>query len=272
MAVFDVLGPARGALSALRPYLWFFRFHYHITFAGVVVGALLYADEWTPSLFAQIGLVYVSLNLLLYPGLYAMNDIGDVGSDRRHPLKGRRPLAAGTISTKSAVVFSILFVTAGLSSAALLFPRRIVYVYISLLVLNLFYTFVAKNIVYLELVFNSLTHPARFLIGVFLVGATVSLAPLFGIFLFAFGIVIVRRMVEKDVEGWEARPTLAFYSDRELLLLELILFLGVVWLFFSDRSGPAVLYWGLVVAYPLFVFGACVPGPIRLYFRHTCTK
>jgi decaprenyl-phosphate phosphoribosyltransferase len=54
---------------------------------------------------------------LVASGTYLLNDVRDVESDRRHPTKHRRPIAAGELSEGMAVVAGIVGILAGLAVA-----------------------------------------------------------------------------------------------------------------------------------------------------------
>jgi decaprenyl-phosphate phosphoribosyltransferase len=59
---------------------------------------------------------------MLASGIYAINDVRDVAEDRRHPSKRLRPVAAGELSPRIAVVTGIGSVLAGLLLCAAIRP------------------------------------------------------------------------------------------------------------------------------------------------------
>ena len=102
----------------MNPYLRLIRFHYHTTFAGVVLGALLTAKPSAYTmLLVLLPALYLSFNVLLYGGIYTLNAIVDREADLKHPLKRYRPLPSGEVSVRSAAVFAVTMTTAGLLSA-----------------------------------------------------------------------------------------------------------------------------------------------------------
>src|SRR5687767_11259591 len=62
-------------------YIALLRLHYHTSFVGVLLGALIVTRHWPALLIWQILLLSVSLNLLLYGGLYSINAITDAEGD-----------------------------------------------------------------------------------------------------------------------------------------------------------------------------------------------
>ena len=257
---------------AFIDYLKLIRFEWHITFLAVVLGALFFSTDPKPSLFASLLLLYASFNVLLYGGIYMLNDVADVKSDREHSMKRKRPLPSGKVSVKSVMIISFTLITAGLLTGFLLFNRPIFYTYIAILALNIFYTFIAKKVPYLELVTNSVTHPLRFLMGVLLVSNKIPYLSLLAIFFLYLGLACVRRIVEKDVKGWEARKALKFYSGRTLLFVQLASFFAIILLSAIDTSVSKLLYLLIIAVYTTIAFGIYISDPIRALFRRTWTR
>src|SRR5688572_27157306 len=101
----QVLSDVR-AQSNWHNYVALLRFHYHCSFVGVLLGVLIVTRQWSGPLAWRIFLLYVSLNLLLYGGLYSLNAITDAEADSRHAFKRGRPVASGAISRKAAGAFA----------------------------------------------------------------------------------------------------------------------------------------------------------------------
>lgn len=256
---------------ALADYSRFIRFKYHITFISVIAGAVLFAEELAPSLAIKLALLYVSFNIFLYGGLYTINDIADIEADKKHQLKRKRPLSSGKVSVKSASAFATALIAAGLLSG-LVFGMPVFAVYLAIVVLNISYTFAAKKVPYLELVVNSATHPLRFLMGVLLVSNALPHLLLLAIFALAFGLACVRRAVEMDVRGWEARKVLKAYSPTRLLLLQLLAFLSIIAAAMVDAALAKAYYVIIAAVYCALVFGIYFSGGIRGIFRSIWTR
>jgi hypothetical protein len=114
---------------------------------------------------------------------------------------------------------------------------------------------VAREIPYLEIAVNGATHPLRFLMGVLLAGAHQPYLLLLAIFFLAFGMSGVRRNVEKDVKGHQARKTLEAYSDRALFLLKLLPALGIFVLPIVDKTISGWFYIATFLTYLLLAYG-----------------
>ena len=81
--------------------------------------------------------------------VYLVNDLRDREQDRRHPLKSRRPIAAGEVSPGLALATAVALAGGALALAAGI-GRRFILVLGVYLVLNLLYSAVLKHIVILD--------------------------------------------------------------------------------------------------------------------------
>ncbi len=111
--------------------------------------------------------------------VYCMNDIRDVESDRRHPRKCKRPIAAGEISVSQAWIMFAAFVLASFG-LALFCLKRITGLYVCLilmtyLVLNIAYTLGLKKVSILDVFIISLGFVLRLAAGG--VSESISLTP-----------------------------------------------------------------------------------------------
>lgn len=112
--------PAAPLLQAMRPKQWLKN--------GLVFLALIFSlnQEWQPRdveswlpLLGQAIVAFVAFTAVA-SAEYLVNDLRDIESDRMHPRKRRRPLAAGTLSPRMAwVAAAALGVGGGLLGATL---------------------------------------------------------------------------------------------------------------------------------------------------------
>lgn len=121
--------------------------------------------QWTKNLLIFAGLVFA--RRLLDPGavraasvafvifcalsaaVYLINDVVDRETDREHPLKRKRPIAAGLVSVPVALTTAILLIGVALAGALVL-GRLFLLVAASYLALNLLYSTALKHIVILD--------------------------------------------------------------------------------------------------------------------------
>lgn len=154
-------------VKSLRP-------HKYVTFLACIAGYLVVVpNPGDPAELTQLALFFVSFAVLVYSGLYMLNDAADHESDAKHPIKARRPVASGAVSTRAAVAVASGLILAGLAVAVLVSPL-LVFWELGFVAFNILYTLVLKRIPYIDLAANTLTHPARVILGSALFGALPS--------------------------------------------------------------------------------------------------
>jgi len=93
-------------LRTMRPKQWIKNLL--VLAAPLAAGKLFEAGVIGPTLLALVGFCLVS------SAVYAVNDCADRESDRAHPTKRNRPVAAGELSVRSALVLAAVLVLLGL--------------------------------------------------------------------------------------------------------------------------------------------------------------
>jgi decaprenyl-phosphate phosphoribosyltransferase len=253
--------------SSWRSYVALLRFHYHSSFVGILAGTLLVTRHWQGPLVVRIFLLYVSMNVLLYGGLYSLNAITDAQADRQHPLKKTRPVAAGDISRKAAGVFAAGLIVAGFLSGWVWLGMESMPIYFLFLVLNVSYSFCFRNLFALDLIFNSATHPPRLWLGMWLAGGNPTWQLLVLVFLFAIGMSASRRSVELTHSSRRSRESLAKYSQLNLLIIKCVAFGMIVLLWILSRPTFKIPYIVTMCVYVVCVGGIETVPRIRLLFE-----
>jgi 4-hydroxybenzoate polyprenyltransferase len=145
-------------------------------------------------LYADAFLAFVSFSLCA-SGVYLVNDLVDVDSDRQHATKHRRPIAAGELSVGVAWVLAGCTLAAGLSVAALL-PGLFAAVLIAYLVLTTCYTLRWKHVPLVDVLVLAILYAWRVVAG----GVATYVVPspwLLGFSLFFFlSLAFVKRYAE----------------------------------------------------------------------------
>ncbi len=122
--------------------------------------------QWVKNLFLFAGLVFTgnvgnsralltawdgfALFCVLSSALYLFNDVWDRQEDRRHPVKRRRPVASGRLTTGFALLASLALTVAGLVGAWGM-GRGFFYAAAAFVALTLAYTVALKRVVILDL-------------------------------------------------------------------------------------------------------------------------
>jgi 4-hydroxybenzoate polyprenyltransferase len=105
---------ARAALKALRPHQWIKNV---LVFVPIV--AAHRAGEL--ELWVRAGMAFASFALVA-SAVYVLNDLADIGNDRRHPGKRRRPFASGALPLVAGFVLAPAALAGGAALAAALPP------------------------------------------------------------------------------------------------------------------------------------------------------
>ncbi len=124
-----------GLVCLVRPKQWVKN--------GFVLAPLVFAGEFLVP--ASIGRALLALFFFCVASsaTYIVNDIHDVESDRKHPVKAGRPLASGQVNVSQALV--LLVTLYGVLAWGYLRVPGVLTVILGYLVLNLAYTFVLKH-------------------------------------------------------------------------------------------------------------------------------
>ena len=141
--------------KVLRPWQWLKN---TLIFIPYILGKENYGAD-------VLEIVYIFLIFSLFvSSTYIFNDIKDKDLDKLHPSKKYRPIAAGKLDTKNAIIFALLIFISTLLSSYLINHITILYflIYTSL---TLLYSYKAKYIFILDTLFVSLMFTVRILIG-----------------------------------------------------------------------------------------------------------
>jgi 4-hydroxybenzoate polyprenyltransferase len=143
-------------LKLMRPHQW--------TKSLFVFTGLIFSHGWTDATLTQ-SVIYAAIAFsLLSSGVYIVNDIFDIESDRRHPRKKNRPLAAGkvaiTLAAPWAAVLIIMALAMGYWISAQVFILLLAY-----LALNAGYSAGLKQIAILDVFLIAAGFMLRILVG-----------------------------------------------------------------------------------------------------------
>ena len=248
---------AKELIRLLRPYQWIK--------SGFVLTGLLFSKGWHDPTLTLWVLLAASAFALVASSIYILNDLEDREFDRQHPHKRSRPLAAGTISPKVAVLLMLPLMAAGLALGYWVSNDTLLLLSIYV-VSNILYTKWLKGVVILDVFVLASGFILRILVGTIGVGIPPSnWLLLCGIMLalfFGFG----KRQAELTAvrfTGQMGREVLQLYSNRTLDRM-LSTTAGAVLVTYAlytvdeatvrEHHTEALIYTVPVVAYGLFRF------------------
>jgi 4-hydroxybenzoate polyprenyltransferase len=198
-------------LRLLRPVQWLKNF---FIFAPLIFSKHLFNGDYVLS----AGEAFV-IFALLSSTAYIFNDIADRESDRLHPTKRNRPIAAGSISIAQAIGIAIvLLIIIGLLMTKM--NAKFLFVAATYFVLNIGYSFFLKQVILVDVFIVAAGFMLRVLAGAFAINVQVSeWLVLCTLFVSLFLSVSKRRgelMMVKNTPGFEGRAVLRQY-DVEFL-------------------------------------------------------
>lgn len=154
-----------GALKTMRPHQWMKN-----TF--VLAPVFFAKDVFQPALLLTALAAFLSF-CLLAGAVYTMNDLVDVESDRRHPVKRHRPIPSGRVPESMARILAVVLVVLSLGGGVLINPW---FALVALLYFlqNVAYSFRLKNVAYLDVTLISAGFVLRVVAGGMATGIKVS--------------------------------------------------------------------------------------------------
>lgn len=165
-------GPIRALVAAMRPRQWTKNV---VVLAALVLSLQLLDGERLARAVAAL-LIFCAVS----SAVYLTNDLLDIESDRRHPEKRHRPLAAGELAPRWAIVAALALIAVALVAAGFLVatpgevrssPMLLVAV-VGYLLLQLAYSFRLKHMVIVE----ALSIAGGFVLRVLAGGAAIDTA------------------------------------------------------------------------------------------------
>jgi len=218
-------------LRLLKPHRYIYFAEFLIGYFTVVPTAAFIADA------DMLLLIFISFNVLLYSGLYIVNDLIDLPRDRQHPVKKNRPIASGEIQPRTALVIAMLFILFGLLLGGWIAPA-IIYFELSFLIVNLLYSTILKRIPYLDILGNAITHPLRVVFAICVFGQlkTQHWPIIVGIYIISVMLCSLKRYKELVEGGGRFRLSLRRYSRKWLIYLMVSCYPILFSLLFFARS------------------------------------
>jgi len=226
--------PRRGrfhaALVTMRPRQWLKNV---LVIAAAGAAGALGRDD-VP---VRVGLAFIAF-CLIASGVYAINDVRDAAEDRNHPRKRYRPVAAGELEPRAAVVLGAGLIVCGLALCLAIRPLLLA-VGAGYVAFTISYTVLWRRVVVLDVVAIACGFVLRAVAGG--VAAPVTLSRWF-VVVITFSALFVatgKRMAELKrtaARGLARRGVLRFYTRARLRLMllasaALALFAYCVWAF-----------------------------------------
>ena len=189
-----------GAKSSLLVWLKAMRIHQWVKNALLFVPLLTSHHVFDVVAIWHCALAFIAFGLIA-SSTYFVNDLFDLDADRAHKSKCRRPFAAGTLSIKSGLLVGGVLLLVGAAISSLL-PVGFQLCLLAYLVSTLCYSFVAKSIASLDVIFLAGLYTLRVIGGAFAIDVALSFWLLaFSMFIFLC-LALAKRVAELvDLDG-----------------------------------------------------------------------
>jgi decaprenyl-phosphate phosphoribosyltransferase len=223
-----------------------------LVFAAPLAGASLGRDDGLAyALVAAVAFCAASV------AVYLVNDVLDAERDRRHPVKRRRPVAAGELPKAHALAIASLCVVAAVAAGLWVGVPLLSVIVGGYLVTSLLYSLVLKHVPVIELVFVASGFVLRALGGAAATHVPPSAWFLLVCSLGALLVAMAKRFTELTVLGPDAvrhRPSMRWYRPGGLRLaqrLTTIVMLTTYVLWALGENNTWIRGWQLASAIPL---------------------
>ncbi len=224
-------------------------------------GKLMDADLFIQSLFAFFIFSFSA------SFVYIINDYNDIESDRKHPEKKNRPLAAGTISKKTAIGLLVLLAAVAMGLMYLaketfgvnIWKFSVIIAFYVLM--NLAYTFKLKHVAIIDVVIIAIGFVLRVLAGGYITGIAISQWAILLTFVLALVLAIGKRrgeLINAQISGKTRRALDGYNVQFADIALSISVTLAIIsYLMYTvqsdvqERFGSKIFYTFIFVVFAL---------------------
>ena len=188
--------------------------------------------------------------------VYFVNDVADVGRDRRHPVKRHRPIASGALSERHAIVLAVLAALFAVGAGVVIREPLLFATVSGYMCLSFLYSFKLKHVPFVEMLIVASGFVLRVLGGAAATHVKPSVWFLLVCSLGALGVTVAKRYTELTSLGADAarhRPVLRRYRPDMLRIAQVLIGAGVLatYLMWALGEGSTARPWHLASALPL---------------------
>ena len=196
----------------MNKYLYLIRVEQYVKNVFVFAPIFFSGNFLSSDLFGKTFICFISF-CLAASSVYIMNDYFDINEDKLHPVKSKRPLAAGKISKKNAVILFISLLSLSLL-ISYLNSSETFYILLSYFILNVFYTLVLKHIPLLDINIIAIGFVLRIIAGGFSASVEPSIWILIETYLLALFLALAKRRTDFILhsKGLEVRKNIEGYN------------------------------------------------------------
>lgn len=200
----------------LPPLLKLCRVHQYTKNAFVFAPLFFAAEFQNAATLLQVCYAFVGY-CMVASSIYIFNDLRDIEEDRLHPKKKLRPLAAGTVTPKTALTLAAILVTGGIAGIWLLVPKVLPLIGFYI-VMNLAYSLKLKHYSLVDITVISLGFVIRLYVGGLAANLPLSEWIVIITFLLALFLALAKRRddVVLSADGERTRASVDGYNEMFL--------------------------------------------------------
>ena len=207
----------------------------------LIFAATLFTFEFSLNNWLSTFIVFICF-CFISSSVYIFNDIIDINSDKKHPIKSKRPIPSGQISIKLASILSIFLLISSVFISYLLNPF-IAFTLLTYLIIQIFYCLGLKKQPILDIFCIALGFICRAIAGLLSSNSIASHWFILTIGLLALFLAVEKRKAELRVSlesGVTTRKVLSRYSLSLLQRLESIISSSSFMAYTLWSSGPSL--------------------------------
>ena len=238
-------------IAALRPHQWSKNL--------VIFAAPVFAFKLNPSSLLNSLLAFF-LFCCISSSFYLINDIVDVESDRRHPVKRKRPIAAGLVSIQIAIAMAIVLLGGSLIIGWIQ-SFALATTLVSYAILQIAYNLKIKRMPILDIIAIATGFVLRAYAGAAATGIVLSVWFLLCTAMLALFLAVEKRKAELrllEIRGGNTRDVLRHYSLPLLSRMESVVTTGALMSYALWSSGPQIqgasTSW-MMLTFPFVLYG-----------------
>ncbi len=244
---------AIGLLRAMRPKQW--------TKNLLLFAALIFAQRLDDSFSVATAMVAFVFFCLLSSSVYLINDLHDIEEDRNHPIKCRRPLAAGIISPPFALIAALILAAMGLLGTFQI-NQETGMIAAGYLALTLAYNFGLKHIVIIDVLTVAIGYILRAVAGATAIQVEISPWLVICTILLALFLVLSKRrqeLIMLEGAATQHRAILGEYSsyllDQMIAVVTASTFMSYCLYTISERTVEELGTQNLIYTIPFVIYG-----------------
>ncbi|MCC7576083.1 MAG: decaprenyl-phosphate phosphoribosyltransferase [Methanomethylovorans sp.] len=232
----------RPVFRSMRPYQWYKNF---VLFLCLIFSKnLLNLEMW-------LDLILVFFVFCMLAGSqYMLNDVKDAEKDRLHPKKKYRPIAAGLLSVRTALIISSIIIIISLAIAFSM-GRLVGFVSLLYLVNSILYSLYFKNFAIIDAIFIAVGFVIRAIAGCVTINVTISPWLILCVFLLALVLAFGKRRHELD-SNQNSRNSLSQYN---ITMSETLLNSSVSMLLMSYALYTVSIHTAMMLTLPFAFYG-----------------